>query len=50
MSPFFWDTLYIKYPLVILEPPLIDLELPQRYRPTTIKGLCEATGLDKLKC
>jgi len=23
---------------------MLDLELPQRYRPTTISGLCDATG------
>jgi len=26
------------------KPPVFDLELPQRYRPNTIAGLCEATG------
>jgi len=26
------------------KPAIIDLELPQRYRPNTIAGLCEATG------
>jgi len=31
------------------KPPLIDLELPQRYRPTTIKGLCEATGFSPVE-
>lgn len=26
------------------KPIMLDLELPQRYRPTTISGLCDATG------
>ena len=28
------------------EQQMLDLELPQRYRPNTISGLCDATGWD----
>ena len=31
-------------PIFCPEPKHLDLELPQRYRPSTIQGLCQATG------
>jgi len=31
------------------KPTIVDLELPQRYRPTTIAGLCQTTGFSPLE-
>ena len=35
---------YINHSHLISENPALNLELPQRYRPTTIKGIVDATG------
>ena len=32
----------------MLEPLQLDLDLPQRYRPGTIRAVCEATGSVRL--